>query len=45
MMPWCENLQALPAKAHDLSQYRTATFNTPEEYNNCLAIFSPKPTE
>ncbi len=43
MMPWCTNLQALPAFAHDLSHHKTATFNTPAEYEECCKIF-PNPT-
>jgi hypothetical protein len=39
MMPWCAHLAALPARDRDLSGCRTATFNTPEEYRRCLALF------
>jgi CTP:phosphocholine cytidylyltransferase-like protein len=39
MMPWCENLRDLPARDCDVSHCRTATFNTPEEYARCLALF------
>jgi len=40
MMPWCEHLAELPAINCDLSDCKTATFNTPEEYQRCLAQFT-----
>ena len=43
MMPWCEHLAELPARAVDLGHCRTATFNTPDEYARCLALFAFEP--
>jgi hypothetical protein len=43
MMPWCEHLAELPARAVDLGHCRTATFNTPDEYARCLALFASEP--
>jgi NDP-sugar pyrophosphorylase family protein len=40
MIPWCENLAALPAVAIDLSHCCTGTFNTPEEYEHCQTLFA-----
>jgi choline kinase len=40
MMPWCEHLGILPARAVDLAHCRTATFNTPEDYWRCEALFA-----
>lgn len=40
MMPWVENLAVLPCLERDVGEFRTATFNTPEEYRRCVALFS-----
>ena len=41
MMPWIQNLAGLPCRECDLSRWRTASFNTPDEYNRCLELFAP----
>lgn len=40
MMPWCAHLDLLPARAVDMAHCRTATFNTPEDYRRCEALFT-----
>lgn len=45
MMPWVENLSALPCTSHDLAHCRTATFNTPDEYRRCCELLEPQPEE
>jgi choline kinase len=39
MMPWVEHLSSLPCAECDLGDFRTASFNTPDEYRRCLTLF------
>lgn len=40
MMPWIQNLKNLPCRECDLGRWRTASFNTPDEYNRCRELFA-----
>lgn len=40
MMPWIQNLAALPCRECDLRRWRTASFNTPDEYSRCIELFA-----
>jgi NDP-sugar pyrophosphorylase family protein len=40
MIPWCEHLDELPARDCDLGGCRTASFNSPDDYERCCELFS-----